>query len=113
MTENPGEPAGEHSSLSAHRALNTHLGNVQYAYMCTVNPPLAERCLETLETQRGITECDVAALKAANAVKVFRAEAGRDKELIDGRFSGGFSCEIRGNACPAKVTAAGFQLLWN
>lgn len=71
---------------------------------------LAQRHLETLETQRGISECGVTALKAANAVKVFRAEEGRDKELIDWRFSGGFSCEIREKASPAKVTATGSQL---
>lgn len=70
-------------------------------------PPLAERCLETLET--GITEYDVTALEAANAVKVFRAEEGRDKELIDGRFSGGFSCEIRATLAQLRLLQLGFS----
>lgn len=51
------------------------------------------------------------ALGAANAVKVFRAEEGRDKELIDWRFSGGFGYDIREKASPAKVTDTGIQLL--
>ncbi len=72
---------------------------------------IAVRCSDTLETRGGITECGVTALRAANAVKVFRAEEGRDKELIDWRFSGGFGYEIREKASLAKVTGTGFQLL--
>lgn len=71
----------------------------------------AARCSDTLETGGGLTQCGVTALRAANAVKVFREEKARDKELTDGRFSAGFGCEIRDKASPAEVTDAGFQLL--
>lgn len=72
---------------------------------------IAVRCSDTLETRGGTTECGVTALRATNAVKVFRAEKGRDKELIDYRFSGGFGYEIREKASTAKFTDRGFQLL--
>lgn len=65
---------------------------------------IAARCSNTLETQEGITQCGVTALRAVNAVRVFRAGEGRDKELIDWRSSGGFDYEIREKASPAKVT---------
>lgn len=65
---------------------------------------IAVRCSDTLETREGITQCGVTGLRAANAVRVFRAEEGRDKELIDWRSSGGFGYEIREKASPAKVT---------
>lgn len=56
---------------------------------------IAVRCCDTLETREGIIKCGVTALRAVNAVKVFRAEEGRDKEPIDWRFSGDFGYEIR------------------
>lgn len=68
-------------------------------------------CSNTLETRGAFTKCGVTALRAANAVKVFRAEEGRDEELIDWRFSRGFGYEIREKASPAKFTDTGFQLL--
>lgn len=48
----------------------------------------SERFSDTLETQRGITMGGVIALGEANALKVLRAEEGRDKELIGWIFSG-------------------------
>ncbi len=72
---------------------------------------IAVRCSDTLETSGGIAECGVTALRAANAVKVFRAEGGRNKELIDSRFSGGLGYEIRERASPDKFTDTRFQIL--
>lgn len=69
---------------------------------------IAVRCSDTRETREGIAECGVTALRAANAVKVFRPEEGRDQELIDWRFSGGFGYEIREEASSAEVTDARF-----
>lgn len=49
-----------------------------------------------------VTQCSVTAPGEANAVKVFRAEEGRDKELIGWRFSGGFGYEFRDKASHSK-----------
>ena len=62
----------------------------------------AARCFDTLET-KGVSQ-SVVLLRAANAVKVFRAEEARDKELIGWRFSRGFGYEIREKASLAKFT---------
>lgn len=51
---------------------------------CENNGVIAVRCSDTLERQWCIAECGVTALRAANAVKVFRVEEGRDKELKTG-----------------------------
>lgn len=67
--------------------------------------------LPTLWRHEGVSQCGVTALRAANAVKVFRAEEGRDKELIDWRFSEGFGYEIREKGSPVEFTDTGFQLL--
>lgn len=61
----------------------------------------------TLETWG---EGGVTALRAANAVKDYKAGEGRDKELIDQRISGGFGSEIRDKASLVKVTDTEFQL---
>jgi len=80
-------------------------GDIQQECLC------AEKFSDTLETQRGITVRGVTAVGAANALRVLRAEEGRDKELIDLIFSGGFDYEIRDKASPNEFTATGLQLL--
>ena len=49
-------------------------------------------------------------LRAANAVKFFRAGEGSDEELMDWRFSGGFGYEIRARS-PWKVSELISQVL--
>lgn len=66
-----------------------------------------------METHGGVTQCGVTASGAANAVKVFRAEEGRDKELIDWRFSGGFGYEIREKAPRLRLLTQGFSFSVN
>lgn len=108
MTESLQGPAGERPSLagSASSTSNIHIpaSSVSSGF-------IAAGCSDTPGPQMGIAECGVTAFIALNAVKVFTAEEGRNKRLIDWRFSEGFGYEIGERGFPLEFTDTGFQLL--
>lgn len=79
-----------------------------YFWTCTVS-----RGAPTLWRGEEVSQCTVLLLWAANAVKIFRAEAVRDKELIDWRFSGDLSYEIREKLPQLGLLPLGFSFTVN
>lgn len=108
MTESLQGPAGERPSLAGSASSTS---NIHIPTSSAGSGFVAARCSDTPGPQMGIAECGVTAFIALDAVKMFTAEEGRNKRLIDWRFSEGLGYEIRERGFPVEFTDPGFQLL--